>query len=426
MIDTETTKEIRRMREKGVSISRISRELNISRPTILRYLKDDNESPKDHHHPESRESQHPFIQKKVIPVLNPSQRVVNQREDVEVTELEVRKEKAVQELGKVKGLQVSSRLQEARDQVEITKLSVEQYEAKKKLKGFVEEEEIKKRAEREARIREEMKQEALAEKRRKLAEREEWIQEYQNKALTSWLPRGISITSTLRFLIKDEVKKVLANRSESEDRWEIERLVKETVNIIIQPFLDAEKSKKKVQLIQLYALPKIEDYLSAKGLSGYVDEKGKGEIIEYVRNHFMKTLIGTEAVIWPNEIFNLLDAFLKPVKEKVREAQEKEQRERYEKKEAEERVFWEGLRNKRKKEEIEGRVENLLQVGMDRFNWYLTIHHKELEPLKNEERERGIRHLEKELKEEIEGIETNQEIEKLIDGILDSFFFEEG
>ena len=79
------------------------------------------------------------------------------------------------------------------------------------------------------------------------------------------------------------------------------------------------------------------------------------------------------------------------------------------------------MKEERKKE----KVEKLLQVDMNRFNYYLTINRKELGSIDVKEKEEARKYLERELKEEIEGTETNQEVEKIADEIFNSFFFEE-
>jgi len=184
----------------------------------------------------------------------------------------------------------------------------------------------KKKAEEQARLEKEREQKRIEEERKRVEAHEKWIEEYQDRALRSWLPWGIEIPTTLKFQIKDAIRKALANRSKDEDRWEIERLVKETVSIIIQPFLDAEKAKKKVQLIQRWALPEVENYIKAQGLEAYVDEESKEKIREYVHNHFIKVLVGNEVIISSSQVTDFLDTFFKPIREKIRDAQEKERR----------------------------------------------------------------------------------------------------
>ena len=72
-------------------------------------------------------------------------------------------------------------------------------------------------------------------------------------------------------------------------------MVKETVQATIQPYLDEQRRpKRKVQLIRLWAVPKIEDYIRDQGLEAYVNEESKRKIKEYVHNHFMKVLVGNE------------------------------------------------------------------------------------------------------------------------------------
>jgi len=70
-------------------------------------------------------------------------------------------------------------------------------------------------------------------------------------------------------------------------------------------------------------------------------------------------------------------------------------------------------------------MEELLQVGMNRFDHYLLANRKELGSIDAKEKEEARRYLEGELKGEIEGNETDEEVEKIADEILDDFFFEE-
>lgn len=424
MIDESVREEVVRLKEKGVSIATIGRQLGISRGSVYGILNGDlgNDQPseRDRHH-------RPREERGVIPVTHPSRRVVDEREDVEVTELQVRKHEAVKKLEKLIEPKEHPALVEKRARVEVAKLDLDEYETQKKLETLKEEERRKAQAEREARLEKERERERLEDERRRLADREKWIQGYQDKALTSWLPRGIQITSILRFQIKDEVKKVLANRSEDEDRWELERLVKETINGVIEPYLTDQKAKNKTRLIETWAIPEVERYIHAQGLAAYVDEESKSKIKEYVRSHFMKKLTGTEYFILSHEVHGLLDASFMTIKEKIKQVQEQERKERDEKarqemerKEAADRAF----RNKIEQERKTERIAELIETGMSRFNWYLTIHSKEIGPLKCEEREEAKRHLERELKKEIEGSETDEEVEKIADEILDDFFFE--
>lgn len=96
MIDEEIVRKIQEMGREGVSVSSIGRQFGLSRFTVRKYLEDES----NHH---ETEKAHSFIPKKkaafvlnhrpsetlksVIPVERPSQRVIEEREDVEVTEL---------------------------------------------------------------------------------------------------------------------------------------------------------------------------------------------------------------------------------------------------------------------------------------------------------------------------------------------------
>ena len=419
MTDEETIKEIQKLKKEGKRISFIARTLGLSRPTTKKYLREQNL--------EAVHERRPFSipQRKVIPVNLPSQRVRDRRDDAEIVSLEIERQKGLKELQKVVGSQISPELQKKKDDLEIKKINIEEFETDRKLKALTDEERRKIQAEEEDRFEREIERQRLAEEQERTKQHLKWVEEWKDRALTWWVPSGVSIPADVKFKIKDGVGKVLMDRSEHESKWDIEELVKITTQSVLQPFLDKVKAEKKTRLIQLWALPKIEDYITEHRLQAYVDEEGKDKVREHIRGHFMKTLTGNEAVIFSHEVTNLLDGFLKPIKEKVREMKERERQERErkerEEKEAKEKAFQEKMKEERKKEEM----EELLRVGMNRFNWYLTIHRKELEPLKYEEREEAKRHLERELKEEIEGNETDREIEKTADRVLDDFFFEE-
>ncbi|MGA2468965.1 MAG: hypothetical protein ABSH06_32085, partial [Thermodesulfobacteriota bacterium] len=59
--------------------------------------------------------------------------MINQREDVEITELELRKERAAKELEKVRGPQEHPLVIEKKAKVEEAELDIREYEARKKL-----------------------------------------------------------------------------------------------------------------------------------------------------------------------------------------------------------------------------------------------------------------------------------------------------
>ena len=172
---------------------------------------------------------------------NPSQSVVAKREDTEMTELELRKQKAVRELEKVVGPKEHPALQEKRARVEVAKLSVEEFEAQKKLEALKKEEMRKAQAEREAhlqrieeaeRIRKE--EERIAEEKEKRKKHREWIEDRKNYAVNWCLPFGVDIPPSVRFQIKDKIGEVLTNRSE--DEYEINDLIRETVKAVLQPY----------------------------------------------------------------------------------------------------------------------------------------------------------------------------------------------
>ncbi len=161
MIDTETTKEIRRMAEKGASISRISRELGVSRPTISKCLKDDEEPPKNRHHSESKEGHYPFISKKSIIVDRPSEILKKERETTEIAGLRVEQAKTAKELEEIKGPQISPELQKKKDDLEIKKINLEEFEIEERLKEKRQIEEAQRREEKIKAIIGEVKEQVL-------------------------------------------------------------------------------------------------------------------------------------------------------------------------------------------------------------------------------------------------------------------------
>jgi len=432
MIDEETIKEIHKMRQDGASVSSIARQLALSRPTVLKYLHNYSTPKANHLHT-------PPSGKKVILVQRPSQRVIDQRENVEIVQLEVERQKATKELEKVTGPKEHPALIEKKARVEVAELDIREYEARKKLQALREEELKRAQAEEQARIQKEMERQALQEERERKEKHENWIKGWQNWALDYGIPWGVSLPAEWKFKIKDTVGEVLRNRSQDEPKWDIEQLIKNTINVTIQPYLDELGSKKKVeetkrregrknQLISWMVFPEVDAYLRAQGLDLYIDEETKKKLKEYVRNHFMQTLTGNELIVSPNQVKEFLDKSLRSTKEKVKRMEEeackekaKRERQEKEKREAERRAFWEKVEEENEKR----RIEELLQIGINRLNWYLLVNRKELGTIDAKEEERAKRHLERELKEEIEGNETDEEIEKIADEILDDFFFEE-
>ena len=346
--------------------------------------------------------------------------MINQREDVEITELELRKERATKELEKVRGPQEHPLVIEKKAKVEEAELDIREYEARKKLQALRGEELKRAQVEEQVRLEKELERRRIEEQQNRAEAHQKWVEEWQEWALTQGVSR-ISIPADIKFRIKDAVAKALMDRSEQENRSDIEELVKITIQSILQPFLDKVKAEKKSRLIETWAFPQIEAYIGAQGLGGYLSEESRGKIREDVKNHFIKVLTGNEAVIWPNEIFDLLDTSLKSIKEKAREAREEKIKKERERVEGGEKAFWEKVKEKN----IQNNIQELMEIGMNRFNWYLTIHRKELEPLKYEAREKARRYLEGELREGIGGAETDEEVRKIVDQILSDFFFEE-
>jgi len=285
-------------------------------------------------------------------------------------------------------------------------------------------EEIRKaQAEREAhlqrieeaeRIRKE--EERIAEEQEKRKRHREWIEDRKNYAVNCCLPFGVDIPPSMRFQIKDKVGEVLTNRSE--DEYGIYDLISETVKAVLQPHLDEQEVKreaeelrrkgeeakrkraKKTELINR-ALGEVDDYVKRNRLSPYVNEEAKKKIREQIYNHLLETLPDDIWYVSDSQVREILDSALTDTKEKARE---------------DERKAYLGKIKEMK-------VKDLLQAGMNRLSYYLLINSKELGTVTPEEREEARRHLEKELREEIEGDETVQEVEKIANQILADFFF---
>jgi hypothetical protein len=416
MLDEDTIKQIQKMRENGASINRIAHELQISRPTIRKYLSPTGDDPEAEQfdptpEPEQRVGHIYPSTKKKVPEIHP--KVAEAKANAEVLGWKIEEEKNKQKLEEVTGPKEHPALAKKKAKVEIAKLDVDQYEAKKRLQELKEEEKKKAQAEEEAKLEKERERKRIEEEQKRAEAHEKWIQEYQDQALSWWLPWGLSIPSTLKFEIKDAIAKVLKNRSQSEDSYEIERLLKETVNAIIEPYLKEQEEKrrieeskrretKKVQLIQS-ALSEVDDYIRAQGLEAYVDQQTREKVKEYIREHFMKTLTGNERFIPSYDIREVLDSVFKNLKEKVTKEKEAEEA----------------------KARKERKIEALIQVGMERMNFYIVKNYDDLQPLNNKEEEEAKEYLQKELREEIEGDESRQEVEKLTDECLDIFFFED-
>ena len=423
MIDQGVREEVVRLKEKGMSIATIARQFGISRGSVYGILNggSGNDQPRE------RGRHRPFItKKKEVAPERPSPRVRDRRDDVEVVSLEVERQKGLKELKNIIGSQVSPELQKKKDEVEIKKLDFEEFEANRKLAAARGEEERKAQIEEEVRIERERERRRIEAERKAIEAHTRWVGEWQEWGLSNAIPRGVSIPVDIKFRIKDAVAKALMDRSEQEN--DIEELVKITTQSVLQPFLDKMRAEKKIRLIESWAFPQIDTYIKAQGLEGFLNEEGKGKIREDVKNHFMKVLSGSESFIFSFQVADFLDIFLKPLKEKVRGAREEKGRERQErekqareKRAIEERDFWQKRREKREKE----RVEELVQTGMSRFNYYLLANRKELGVIDAKEQERAKRFLERELKEKIKGNEDDEEVEKLADGILDEYFFEE-
>ena len=428
MIDKSLQEEVRALRGEGMSINAIAKAVQISRPSVYKILGDHlDDDPESIEQRPDRHRHHPFSDQKreVIPVSNPSQRVVAKREDTEMTELELRKQKAVRELENVTGSKEHPALQEKRARVEVAKLSVEEFEAQKKLEALKKEELRKAQAEREAHLqrieeaeRSREEEERIAEEQVKRKKHQEWIEDRKNYAVNCCLPFGVNIPPSVRFQIKDKVGEVLTNRSENE--YGIYDLIRETVKAVLQPYLDEQEVKreaeelrckgeevkrkraKKIELINR-ALGEVDDYIKRNRLDPYVNEEAKKKIREQIYNHLLETLPDDIRFVPDSQVREILDSALKDTNEKAREVERK--------------AYLDKIK--------EIKIKDLLQVGMNRLSYYLLINSKDLETVTPKERDEAKRFLEKALREEIEGDETFQEVEKIANQILDDFFFEE-
>ncbi len=105
--------EVRRLREEGLTITAISKALDISRPTVYKILSENGEEKKGKD-----------VEKKtraydgVIPVTNPSPKVKEMRESVELSELELRMRKSLKDIEKLeKEKKISQIIQEVKKKI---------------------------------------------------------------------------------------------------------------------------------------------------------------------------------------------------------------------------------------------------------------------------------------------------------------------
>ncbi len=413
MIDEDTQKRIKEMRGEGRSVSSIARELDLSRPTVLKYL---------HDHSTPKVSQHlpSLFSKKVIPVEQPSQKVTDQREDVEIIQLEVEKQKAAKELEKITGSKEPLIVAKKKAKVEVAKLDLDEYQARKQLKRLKTEELQKAKAEQEEKIQRETERKRIEEERRRIEQHRHWIEEQKAWALNWCIPFGVDVPVSIKFQIKDRVGEVLKNRSEGEDRWAIQHLIEETVEEILKPLVDEKKARqeaeklsrkedearrkeektkeersRKIKQIQK-ALEGVDLYISQNRLEPYVNEEVKKKIKDQVYSHLLETL--PEGIFFTptSEVRELLDVILQDTKQKAKQAQEKQKS-----------------------------IQRLIEIGMNRFSIYILKYWSELAPFESGEQEEAKQHLEKKLTEEIQGDEGEQEVRELVDKILNEYFFED-
>jgi len=166
MLSNGDAEKIQELRDRGFSVSKIARETGCDRKTVRKHMGEDGSIEQEHHpvinkpHPESRESQHPFIPKK-IPADQPSQRIRDRRDDAEIVSLEIERQKGLRELEKVIGSQISPELQKKKDNLEIKKISLEEFEVEERLKERQQIEEAQRREEKIKTIIQEVKERVL-------------------------------------------------------------------------------------------------------------------------------------------------------------------------------------------------------------------------------------------------------------------------
>jgi len=259
------------------------------------------------------------------------------------------------------------------------------------------------------RTRQEAEEEKADKEREKSERHRKWVRNWQDWASTWGIFASLPVPADIKFKVRDAVGEVLKNRSEEESRWDIEELVKQTINAVIQPYLEKKKEEeakkleaRKIQLIQS-AFPEIKQYIKEHGLETYVVEE---DIKRKIHGHFTEKLKGNETYLYSYQIRNALDSMLGDLKERVKK----------QKAEAEKRA--------REEKERQEKIQQNIRIGMDRLNFYLLKNSKELGFVSSEDKEEAKKYLGEELRIEIRGDESRLEIEALADEILESYFFE--
>jgi hypothetical protein len=272
--------------------------------------------------------------------------------------------------------------------------------------------------EQEARLEREVMHKRLSEREEKEEKHRQWVEGRKNYAVNFCLPLGTKIPETVKFRIKDAVGEVLKNRSENE--YGIQGLIEETVEAVLRPFLNEQearrkaedlrrkeeeakrKRERKIELIKK-ALVEVDKYVKNNHFEAYVS----GETIKMVKNYIYIYLLKTlPEEIWfapEGKVREMVEDIFKKAKKEIEEAEEA----------------------KKEDEEKQEKRNRLVGIGMGKYNAYINKHQSELEPFEPGEREEGRQYLERELKREIVGTETDQEVAEITEEILDEFFFEE-
>jgi predicted transcriptional regulator len=94
---------------------------------------------------------------------------------------------------------------------------------------------------------------------------QKWIEDMQKWALSNCIPFDVDIPSSLKFQITDEVGKVLENRHERENMWEIRRLIEESVKGLVQSYLDEQEAERKAEEADRNRIRKAQLITSALG-----------------------------------------------------------------------------------------------------------------------------------------------------------------
>jgi hypothetical protein len=448
MLFDEDIKKIQNLRSKGFTVSKIAREMNLDRKTVRKYLEEDGDdvtgqplrkaasrpSPKRVVFEDNPEDDHPISTSKtrLTPLKSLQEDLELSKTEFELQKLQHEKKRWEQKVneGQEKEPLVSAEVRKKKDQVEIVKLDLEEQEVEGKARQLKEEETKRARAEEEARIELLRQRQRLEAEQRAVVQHQNWIKEIQKLALTYAESFNIPLPATFCFKIKDTVGEVLGNRSQDEEKWAIEELIKETVKCIIQPLVDMEEAKKKAfreeqeakrrteelrkreerkaELVRM-ALFEVGSYFSDNRLENVVNEETRKKVKKEIHDHLMETLTGDEFIPPWRQVRDILDKVFSPLIAELKTKSEK-------KTEEDRMAIKEMIR--------EVRIERLLGIGMNQLNYYLSAH-KELGTINFKEREETRQYLETELKKEIDGTETNQEVEKIAEQILDGFFFED-